>query len=521
MPQPTLTLDGSSLTIGNVLEVARDLCSVAWSDAARARVAESRAWVDQVVERGTPTVYGINTGFGVFASRHVPREDAERLSRNLILSHAVGVGDPLPEDVVRAAMLIRANTLAIGHSGVRPEIIDTLIAMLNAGVTPIVPEKGSLGASGDLALLSHLALAFTTDANDRDEDSGEAIFDGERLSGKEAMRHAGIPRLILGAKEGLALNNGATFSAALATLAAHDAEALLGTAIIAAALSLEALRGVSRAFDERLHRARRQAGQIEVAARVRELIEGSTLIDSTPRVQDAYSLRAIPQVLGPIRESIAFVRSIVERELNAATDNPLLFLDLPSEDKALSGANFHGEPIALAMDYLKVAVSDIASMSERRLFRLTDEKLSDGLPAMLVEQGGLNSGFMMAQYTAAALVSDNKTLAHPDTVDSIPTSANQEDFNPMAMNAARHCAEIVDNAQTVVALELLAAAQALDLRLRADPRVRLGRGTAKVWQRIRREVSFLAEDRLLAPDVEKAVKMVKSGEVVRDVESES
>ncbi|HLF25249.1 MAG TPA: histidine ammonia-lyase [Anaerolineae bacterium] len=518
MPDHALILDGSSLTVEDVVDVARRLRPVALSDAARARIAEARAWVDQVVARGAPTVYGINTGFGVFANRHVPREEAEQLSRNLILSHAVGVGDPLPKDVVRAAMLIRANTLAIGHSGVRPEIIDTLIAMLNRGVTPVVPEKGSLGASGDLAPLAHLALVFTTDAADRDEESGAALFAGRRLSGKAAMRDAGIPRLILGAKEGLALNNGATFSAALGALAVSDAEVLLDNAIIAATLSFEALRGVSRALDERLQRVRQQTGQIEVAARIRALIAGSTLVDSTDRVQDAYTLRAIPQVLGPIQETIAFVRGILSRELNAATDNPLIFLDLPSENKALSGANFHGEPIALMLDYLKIAVSDIASMSERRLFRLTDEKLNDGLPAMLIEHGGLNSGMMMAQYTAAALVSENKTLAHPDTVDSIPTSANQEDFNPMAMNAARHCAEIIGNAQTVVALELLAAAQALDLRLRADAQARLGQGTHAALARIRQEISFLENDRLLAPDVERMVELVRSGELVNKVE---
>lgn len=486
---------------------------VALGDEARARMADSRAWVERVVAEGRPTVYGVNTGFGIFADRRIAREDGERLSRNLILSHTAGVGDPLPEEVVRAAMLIRANTLAIGHSGARPAIVETLAAMLNRRVTPIVPDKGSLGASGDLAPLSHLALVFTTDADDRDEDSGQAIFEGVRLSGKEAMQRAGIPRLVLGAKEGLAINNGATFSAAIAALAVHDAETLLDTAVIVAAMSFEALRGVSRMLDERLHLARRQAGQIEIAARLRDLIAGSTLVDSTPRVQDAYSLRAIPQVFGPIRETIAFARRIVERELNAATDNPLIFLDLPSEDKALSGANFHGEPIALAMDMLKIAVSEIGSIGERRLFRLTDEKLSDGLPAMLVADGGLNSGYMMAQYTAAALVAENKTLAHPDSVDSIPTSANQEDFNPMAMNAAHHCRQIVDNVQHVVALEALAAAQALDLRMKADSSVRLGQGTRQAWKRIREEISGLEIDRLLAQDVEKAVRLVKSGEV--------
>jgi len=509
--QPLLTLDGESLTLQDVIDVARDGRGVSLAPGARSAVAESCAWVDRVVAEGHPTVYGINTGFGVFASRRVAGADAQQLSRNLILSHTSGVGEPLPEDVVRAAMLIRANTLAAGYSGVRPELIDTLISMLNRRVTPVVPEKGSLGASGDLAPLSHLALVFTTDAHDRDEDSGEAMFDGRRMSGKAAMRETSIPRLILQAKEGLALNNGATFSAAMAALAVYDAETLLDTTIVVAAMSLEALRGVSHALDERLHSARRHRGQIEVASRLRELTAGSTLIDSTSRVQDPYSLRAVPQVLGPIRETTAFVRGVVERELNAATDNPLIFLDLPSENKALSGANFHGEPIALAMDYLKIAVSEIASLSERRLFRLTDEKLNDGLPEMLIEHGGLNSGYMMAQYTAAALVSDNKTLAHPDSVDSIPTSANQEDFNPMAANAARRCREIIGNAQHVVGLELLAAAQALDLRLRADPNARLGQGTHRAWKRIRQEVSFLDKDRLLAPDVEKACHLVARG----------
>jgi histidine ammonia-lyase len=506
-------IDGESLTLDEVVAAARGDKEVALAGVARDRVAAAHAWVERVVTQGAPTVYGVNTGFGVFADRRIAREDAERLSRNLIVSHAVGVGEALPEDVVRAAMLIRANTLALGHSGVRAELIDTLLAMLNKRVTPIVPEKGSLGASGDLAQLSHLALVFATDAQDRDEESGTAWFEGELLSGKQAMYRAGIPRMVLGAKEGLALNNGATFSAAIAALALHDAQMLFDTALIVAAMSLEALRGVSRALDPHLHHARRQLGQIEVAARMRRLIEGSTLIDSTPRVQDAYSLRAIPQVMGPVKEIIAFVRSIIERELNAATDNPLIFLDLAAVDKALSGANFHGAPIALAMDMLKAAAAQIANMSERRLFRLTDEKLNDGLPAMLVYEGGVNSGMMMLQYTAAALVSDNKTLAHPDSVDSIPASANQEDLNPMALNAARHAAEIVRNAQRVVALELLAAAQALDLRMRADANVKFGRGTFSAWLRLRRKAAFLERDRLLMPDVEQALEMVKSGEL--------
>ena len=505
-----LAIDGQSLTLAEVIEVARHARPVMMSAAARVRVAAARAWVDQVATSGQPTVYGINTGFGVFSARHIPIEQADRLSRNLIISHAIGVGEALPPEVVRAAMLIRANTLAIGHSGLRPETLDTLIAMLNAGVQPIIPSQGSLGASGDLAPLAHLALVLSRDPDDDGLDCGAAIYHGERLTGREAMQRAGIERRVLGAKEALALNNGATFSAAIAALAVCDAENLLDKSIGALAMSLEALRGVSRAYDPHLHAARHQVGQMAVAAQVRELIAGSTLIDATDRVQDAYSLRAAPQVLGAALDSIAHVRSIIERELNAATDNPLIFLDLAGDNKALSGGNFHGEPIALAMDFLSIAASAIASISERRIARLLDDKLNDGLPAMLVEHGGLDSGLMMAQYTAAALVSENKVLAHPDSVDSIPTSANQEDFNPMATAAARHARQIVAHGETVIALELLCAAQALDLRRRADASVRLGHGTAQAHEAIRRQVAYLDRDRYLGEDVARLVAWVRS-----------
>lgn len=504
-----LILDGHTLTLSDVLEVARQFRPVALSDVARDRVAESRAWVDRVSQTGEPTVYGINTGFGIFSTRHIPIDQADRLSRNLIISHAIGVGEPLPEEVVRAAMLIRGNTLAIGHSGIRPETLETLIAMLNAGVHPIIPSQGSLGASGDLAPLAHLALVLSRDPDDDSLFCGEALYQGERLSGCEAMARAGLARRVLGAKEALALNNGATFSAAIAALAIVDAERLLDTSIVALAMSLEALRGVSRAYDPHLHTARQQTGQIEVAARVRGLIAGSTLIDATDRVQDAYSLRAAPQVLGAVKDSLIHVRNVIERELNAATDNPLIFLDLDGENKALSGGNFHGEPIALAMDFLSIAASEIAAISERRIARLLDDKLNDGLPAMLVEHGGLDSGLMMAQYTAASLVSENKVLAHPDSVDSIPTSANQEDFNPMATSAARHARQIVAHGQYVIALELLCAAQALDLRLRADATVCFGQGTAHAHAAIREVVPYLDHDRFIGDDVAQMVKWVR------------
>jgi histidine ammonia-lyase len=381
--------------------------------------------------------------------------------------------------------------------------------MLNAGVHPVIPSQGSLGASGDLAPLAHLAQVLSRDPDDENLDCGEAMYQGERLSGCEAMRRAGVTRRVLGAKEALALNNGATFSAAIAALAVCDAENLLDKSIVALAMSMEALRGVSRAYDPHLHAARNQRGQIEVAAQVRELIAGSTLIDATDRVQDAYSLRAAPQVLGAVKDSLTHVRSIIERELNAATDNPLIFLDLAGDNKALSGGNFHGEPIALAMDFLSIAANEIASISERRIARLLDDKLNDGLPAMLVEHGGLDSGLMMAQYTAASLVSENKVLAHPDAVDSIPTSANQEDFNPMATSAARHARQIIAHGEIVIALELMCAAQALDLRRRADPSVRLGQGTARAHESIREVVPYLERDRYLGDDVKKMVMWVK------------
>jgi histidine ammonia-lyase len=432
----------------------------------------------------------------------------------------VGVGEPLPEDVVRAAMLVRANTLAIGHSGVRVETLNTLLAMLNAGVHPVVPEVGSLGASGDLAPLSHLVLVFSCgdDSCEPEGESGEAIFRGQRMSGAAAMRAARIKRVVLGAKEGLALNNGATFSAAMGALLVADAERLVKTAEIAMAMSLEAVRGVSNAFDERLHRARRHAGQMTTAAQIRRLVSGSTLIDAGHRVQDAYSLRCTPQVVGAVRQIVSYARATIEDEINAATDNPLLFLDLPGENKALSGGNFHGEPAAFALDFIGIAIAEVASLAERRIFRLTDPNLNDGLPAMLVEGGGLNSGFMLAQYTAAALVADNKVLAHPDSVDSLPTSADQEDHISNSMNAARHAWQILRNVERVVGIELVTAAQALDFRLKLDGKVKLGVGTAPAYKRIRQDVRHLERDRLMYPDLDRGAELVRSGEMLRAVE---
>jgi len=510
-----LLLDGHSLTIADIVLVARQAQPVALAPAARDRMAQSRAWVEAIVAKGDP-VYGINTGFGIFADKRISAEDVQRLQRNLILSHAVGVGEPFPSEVTRAAMLIRANTLAIGHSGARPAIAETLLAMLNAGLTPIIPAQGSLGSSGDLAPLSHLALTLSTDAEDRADQSGEVWLGGERLSGKEGMHRAGIVRLILDSKEALALNNGATFSAALAALAAHDAESALTSGVAALALTVEAVRGASAAFDARLHAARNHPGQQAIAAQVRALLAGSTLVDSAQRVQDAYSIRCAPQVMGPARETLEFVSTTITREINAATDNPLLF----GADAPISGGNFHGEGLALALDYLGIALAEVGAISERRTARLIDERLNYGLPPMLVsapEQAGLHSGLMMPHYTAASLVLENQTLAGPDATRSLPTSANQEDHNANATTAARHARQIVANVQHILAIELLTVAQAVELRLRANPTLQLGAGTQAILSAIRGSVPFIERDQLYGEAIEKLRGMVESRGLVKDL----
>ncbi len=546
-----LALDGRSLTVEAVVEVARQGRRVALADSARPAIAASQAYVESLLTPDAPPVYGINTGFGVFADRPVSPSDAALLSRNLILSHAVGTGDPFPEEVIRAAMLIRANTLAIGVSGVRPQLIETLIQMLNAGVHPVVPQQGSLGSSGDLAPLSHLALVFTTNPEDREEDSGHAFFRGERMSGKAAMQAAGIPRLELGAKEGLAVTNGASFSAAVAALAVQDAENLVRHAEIATALALESLLGVSSAFDERLHAARLQDGQWVVAGNMRRLIEGSTLIDRGGRVQDPYSLRCSPQVLGPVRDTMGLVHRWVENEINAATDNPLIFPDPPGVEtgvevgvealagvassakastpgkmgmQALSGGNFHGEVLALAMDFLGIALAEVGALAERQIARLVSEKDSFGLPPMLVsspEAAGLNSGLMMPHYTAASLALENQTLAHPDSVHSLTTSAGQEDHNANALTAARHARQIVENVAHILAVEFFAAAQALDLRAAAMPEAQPGRAARAALRRLRQEIPFVKADRLFGPEIERVKVLIREGEFVRAIASEA
>lgn len=501
-----IEIDGHHLTIEEVVRIARYNVPVRLSSAGREALSNGRRRLERILAMNKP-VYGINTGFGIFADRRIALEDSARLSRNLILSHAIGTGPALPGEVVRAAMLVRANTLAKGFSGVRVEIVETLLEMLNRQLTPEVPSQGSLGSSGDLCQLSHLALVFTTDERDLDNESGFAWFGSERLSGKTAMQAAGLPRLILGPKEGLAVNNGATFCAAIAALAAWDARALIDVAEGSLSLSLEAMLGCSAAFDARIHEARGYAGQIQVAERVRHLTKGSTLLDAANRVQDAYSLRCAPQVQGAARDTLRFVWSQVETELNAVTDNPLIF----EPGEAISGGNFHGEPVGLAMDYLGMAVAEVGAIAERRIFRLTDGKLNGGLPPMLVDrpqEAGLNSGLMMPQYTAASLVLENQTLAAPDSVHSLPTSGEQEDHNANAMTAARHARMIVENVAHVLAVELYTAARAVHLRLRDMSECRPGKGTEAIYRHIQRVAPYQPGDALWGPEIERVREQI-------------
>ncbi len=519
-----LELGGDSLTIDEVVAVARHGATVKQvSGAIRERLQAGRQWLEAALQREGTVIYGINTGFGPLASQKIELAEMRLLSRNVILACISGVGEPLPADVVRAMMVIRASTLALGHSGVRPVVVDTLINMLNAGIVPYVPKKGSLGASGDLAPLAHIAVIFSRDPESSDDEggySGQAWYKGQLMEGAQAMSLAGIPRIVLESKEGLALTNGTTMMAAMGALAVFDAANLLRHAHIAAALSLEALQGVSAAFSAPLHAANQQPGQIRSAAIIRRLIQGSQLIDAdATKVQDAYSLRCIPQVLGPAQDALDFIALRMKGALRAAVDNPLIFLDDSGDGRVISGGNFHGQGLAMWHDFLGIGMAEVGSIAERRIFRLLTPELSGGLPSMLVTGSGLDSGLMMSQYTAAALVSDNKTLAHPDSVDSIPSSGNQEDHVSMGANAARHTWEILDNLRQIVAIELLTAAQAIDLRSNGPDR--LGVGTRIAYQMIRDRISTITHDRALSPDIDILAELVAGGEMSEAIARET
>jgi histidine ammonia-lyase len=494
---------GERLSIPDVVRVAREGAEVVVSPRAREKVDRSRAAVDRLTHQGH-VVYGITTGVGDLAAVRISPEQAARLQLNVVRSHAAGVGEPLPEDVVRAMMLLRAHALALGYSGVRPQVVDLLVAMLNRRVHPVVPSQGSVGASGDLAPLAHLALVLVGE--------GEAVVEGRRLTGGEALARAGLQPVVLAAKEGVALINGTQGMTALLALAVHDARALSTVADIGGAMSLEALRGRPDAFDPLLHQVRPHPGQAISAANLRRLTAGSEILAgprSSPRVQDAYALRCMPQVHGASRDAIGFVAGVVEVEMNSATDNPLIFAE---QDRVLSGGNFHGQPVALAADVLAVAVSGLATISERRIERLVNPALS-GLPAFLTPDGGLHSGLMLAQYTAAALVSENKVLCHPASVDSIPTSAGQEDHVSMGMIAARKATRVVVHTRQVLAIELVCAAQALEFHRPSLP----GVGTRAAYAAVREVVPRLEEDRALAPDLRAAAELVHSGRLVAAV----
>jgi histidine ammonia-lyase len=493
-------LDGDTLTLEEAVAVAHGRARAEVSPGARERVRRARALVEARLEDGEAH-YGINTGFGNLAEVRIARADLERLQRNLILSHAAGVGSPLPLPEARALMLLRANVLAKGLSGIREETLDLLVSMLERGVVPVVPERGSVGASGDLAPLAHLALVLIGE--------GEAFLpDGGRLPGREALRRAGLTPVVLGPKEGLALVNGTQAMTAVGVHALARAERLADLADLAGAMTLEGLLGSHRPFLPEIQAARGQPGQVTSAARLRELLRGSEINASHQgpgchRVQDPYSLRCMPQVHGAARDGIRFCRETLGREVNAATDNPLVF---PDTGDIVSGGNFHGQPVALALDVLAIAVSHLASISERRVEQLVNPSLS-GLPPFLAARGGLDSGFMIAQVTSAAVASENKVLCHPASVDSIPSSAGREDHVSMGMTAALKARQVVENVRTCLAIELLVAAQAIDLRAPLRPAA----GVAEAHRRVRAVVPHLEADRELHRDVEAVCRLVDEG----------
>ena len=517
-----IVLTGADLSIDDVEAVARHRAAVRLADAARVRMQEARDVIDALVDAGA-VVYGVTTGFGDLATTFIEPGQAGQLQENLLMSHATGVGVPLPRDVVRAMLLLRANTLALGHSGCRPLLVDRLIDFLMRGIHPVVPEQGSLGASGDLAPLAHLALPLIG--------RGDAEVDGQVIPAAEALAGAGLERLALEAKEGLALLNGTQMMGALGALFLADADRLARTASVAAALSVEALLGTDVAFAAAYQLARPHPGQVAVAAEMRHLLRDSGLQQahhaSEHKVQDPYSLRCVPQVHGAVRDALDQLRRVLDIELNSATDNPLVFPNggVADDDaiatgggRVISGGNFHGEPLALALDYAKVAVAELGSISERRIALLVDSRLNGGLSPFLATSPGVESGMMIYQYTAAALVSEHKVLAHPASVDSIPTSANQEDHVSMGSIAARHARQILDGVQRIVSIELLVAAQALDLRLAAmagdDGSPRPGQGVAEAHRRIRSRVAHLDRDREPGPDLAAAYDLVRGGELV-------
>jgi histidine ammonia-lyase len=495
-----IELRGQRLTLSEIVAVASGQEQVMLSAEARARCHASRAVVEQIVAENR-AVYGVNTGFGKLSDVRIDPDKLSELQLNLVRSHSCGLGNPLSEIEVRAMLLLRANVLACGLSGARSIVAETLVAMLEQGVTPVIPEKGSVGASGDLAPLAHLALAAIGE--------GEAFYKGERLAGSEALKRAGIRPLQLEVKEGLALLNGTQAMGAVGALALHRAERVTHLADVAGAMSLEALKGTPVAFDERIHAARPHAGQVAVAAHLRALLAGSEIREShlqnDPRVQDAYSLRCMPQVHGAVRDALKHARGIVETETGSATDNPLVF---SKTGDVLSGGNFHGAPLAMVFDYAAIALTDLMSITERRIDRLVNPDANENLPAFLTRQPGTSSGFMMMQVTAVALLSEAKVLAHPASVDNVPTDGGKEDHVSMGMTGATKLRSIVDLAEAATAIELITSAEGLEYRKPLAP----GRGVQSAYEIVRARVSRLEADRSMSAHIQSIVEAIRQGE---------
>jgi histidine ammonia-lyase len=498
-----LFIDKPHLTIDDVAAVARGGVTVDLSAEAVERIRRSRALVEKWVAEER-VIYGVTTGFGALSQTRIGKHQTRELQENILMSHAAGVGTPLPEEVVRAAMAIRLHDLSLGHAGVREGTVRQLMGFLNAGICPVVPEKGSVGASGDLAPTAHLCLVLIG--------RGEAFYKGERMPGLGALAAAGLKPLVLEAGEGLALINGTQVMTAIQSLVVLDALRLAKLADIACAMSLEVLMGSNSEFDPRIHEIRPHPGQVASADNMLRLTDNSEIIHShegCARVQDAYTLRCSPQIHGASKDAVVHARNVLDIEINATTTNPLIFTDTK---EIRLGGNFHGQPIAMAADYLSMGIAELGNVSERRIERMVNPQLSE-LPAFLVNNGGLNSGFMIAQYTAAALVSENKVLAHPACVDSIPTSANKEDHVSMGTIAIRQCREILDNVEHVLAVEMLCAAQAYDL-LTEKSKISWGKGTREAYRVIREHVAFLEEDRELGRDIETMVDLIRTGKII-------
>ena len=503
-------INGRDLTVEEVIRVCREDEEVRLTDEAVEAVNKARAYIEKKLEEKA-VIYGLTTGFGKFSNVVISREETEKLQRNLIISHTCTMGEPYPRHYVRAAMLLRCNALARGNSGIRLETLQTLIDMINKGVHPVIPEKGSLGASGDLAPLSHIALGLIGE--------GKAEYRGEIMPAAEAMKAAGIKPATLAAKEGLALNNGTQMMTAIGLNVVWDAIKLQKVADIACALTDEALHAIKKAYDHKIHELRGHQGQRDAAENLRTLLEGSSnaLPLQPDKVQDAYVLRCAPQIHGASRDAIKYAYDMVSGEINAVTDNPIVF---PDDDEVISGGNFHGQPMALTFDFLKIAISELANVSERRTERLVNPALSEGLPAFLTKHGGVCSGFMIAQYAAASMVSENKVYDHPASVDSIPSSANQEDHVSMGTTSARTAAMVLDNAQKVVGIELAAAAQAIWLRQEMGEAGidKLAPATRAAYDYIRKISHPVDEDIIMHDKLIKFDEMIKDGGLLEAVE---